>query len=111
MPQIIYTAGTTFLLAAIQGYGTMDYDANIQKVHRCRSALRAIGHTWPAGEDKGTILGDLLTSYGVLQTSGLAEAGGPSKEQAAAPQPVLASDETQLGMLQSNPAAMGTGFR
>jgi hypothetical protein len=111
MPQIIYTAGTTFLLAAIQGYGTMDYDTNIQKVHQCRAALRAIGQTWPAGEDKGTILGDLLTSYGVLQTSGLAEASSQSKEQAAAPQPLLALNESQMSMSQSNGAVMETGFR
>lgn len=64
LAQIIYTAGTTFLLAAAQAQLPSHAAAALEKAHACLAKLRAIGETWNASLHKATILQKLLDSYG-----------------------------------------------
>lgn len=64
LAQIIYTAGTTFLLAAAQAQLPSHAAAALEKVHASLGMLRTIGETWNAATHKAAILQKLLGAYG-----------------------------------------------
>ncbi|WOO85324.1 Nitrogen assimilation transcription factor nit-4 [Vanrija pseudolonga] len=62
-PQFLYTAGTTFLLAAAQAALPSQAAAALQKARTCLVYLGEIGRTWVAANQKAAILQDLLNEY------------------------------------------------
>ncbi|BEI84463.1 hypothetical protein CcaverHIS002_0410670 [Cutaneotrichosporon cavernicola] len=57
---IIYSAGTSFLLAAAQAGLPSQTAAAMQKVHDCLGFLEEIGRTWKAGRQQAAVLRGLL---------------------------------------------------
>ncbi len=57
---IIYSAGTSFLLAAAQAGLPSQTAAAMQKVHVCLGFLEEIAGTWKAGRQQATVLRGLL---------------------------------------------------
>lgn len=57
---IIYSAGTSFLLAAAQAGLQSQSAAAMQKVHVCLGLLEDIGQTWKAGRQQAAVLRGLL---------------------------------------------------
>ena len=62
MPQIVFTAGTTFLLAATRCDNPKVAQLELDRAHQCLKALYGIGQTWPSGVQKGKILDGLIAS-------------------------------------------------
>jgi len=63
MAQIIYTAGTTFLLAAAQAVLPSQVAASLDKARSCLEMLREIGSSWESGHQKAIILEELYKEY------------------------------------------------
>jgi hypothetical protein len=64
MAQVVYTAGTTFLLAAVQARAAHQSASFMSGASQCLESLDHISQTWPAASQKGTILSGLISEYG-----------------------------------------------
>lgn len=62
-PTIVYSAGTTFLLAAAQAPSDGQAAASLRKVHQCLEYLQIIARTWEAGKHLAYILEEHVTSF------------------------------------------------
>ena len=61
MTAIIYSAATSFLLAAAQAANPTQAAVSLQKVHMCLDFLEQIGQTWVAGRQQAAILQDMVS--------------------------------------------------
>ncbi|KAL1405676.1 hypothetical protein Q8F55_009315 [Vanrija albida] len=62
-PQVLFTAGRTFLLSAAQAIIPSQAVLCSQKAQACIDQLEELGATWPSGRQKAGILRDLMGEY------------------------------------------------
>nr|ADE10063.1 transcription factor [Tremella fuciformis] len=94
MAQVVYTAGTTFLLAAAQAALPERAKAALDNVQSCLNSLREIGMTWAAGSQKASILQRLLAEYGQTSFVPASSTRPASESQEAQRQGQLLEEQT-----------------